>query len=114
VYKSGTPHRLGASIAASHPSSAFINMWGSKLKSLALAISLLSPAALAGLTPGTEKCKGYSAANVKKTGSSLSADLNLIGAGCGIYGEDLKQLKLEVNYDTGEFSGLLEELRICF
>ncbi|CCX06613.1 family 31 glycosyl hydrolase [Pyronema domesticum] len=77
-------------------------MWGSKLTSVLLAVTALSPQVLAGLTPGTEKCQGYAASNVKKSISGLTADLSLNGNGCAIYGSDLKSLKLEVNYETNE------------
>ncbi|KAF8545189.1 hypothetical protein BDD12DRAFT_812334 [Trichophaea hybrida] len=77
-------------------------MWNEQLKSILLATALLSPQALAGLTPGTDKCKGYTAQNVLKHDSGLTADLKLIGAGCGLYGKDLPGLRLEVNYETDE------------
>ncbi|KAI1140562.1 glycoside hydrolase family 31 protein [Hypoxylon sp. FL0543] len=45
-------------------------------------------------------CPGYSASNVVKTASGLTADLTLAGEACNVYGTDLKDLTLEVSYDT--------------
>lgn len=52
-------------------------------------------------------CPGYKASNVKTTASSLTADLKLAGPGCDVYGTDLKELTLEVVYETGRFSAQL-------
>ncbi|KAI1270100.1 hypothetical protein F5Y18DRAFT_367106 [Xylariaceae sp. FL1019] len=46
-------------------------------------------------------CSGYKASNVKTTHSGLTADLKLAGKACNVYGTDLKELTLEVTYDTG-------------
>ncbi|KAI1149403.1 glycoside hydrolase family 31 protein [Nemania diffusa] len=45
-------------------------------------------------------CPGYSASNVRTTASGLTAALTLAGKGCDVYGTDLKDLVLEVSYDT--------------
>ncbi|KAG9074615.1 hypothetical protein FS749_013796, partial [Ceratobasidium sp. UAMH 11750] len=45
-----------------------------------------------------DSCKGYTAKNVKTNSNGLTADLTLV-ATCGIYGNDVKQLKLEVKYE---------------
>ncbi|KAF2969592.1 hypothetical protein GQX73_g3965 [Xylaria multiplex] len=45
-------------------------------------------------------CPGYSASKVKTTASGLTAALTLAGEGCDVYGTDLKDLILEVSYDT--------------
>ncbi|KAI1389954.1 glycoside hydrolase family 31 protein [Hypoxylon trugodes] len=45
-------------------------------------------------------CPGYTASNVIKTASGLTADLTLAGEACNVYGTDLKDLTLEVSYDT--------------
>ncbi|KAJ8126578.1 hypothetical protein O1611_g7060 [Lasiodiplodia mahajangana] len=45
-------------------------------------------------------CPGYAASNVKTTASGLTASLTLAGKGCGVYGTDLKNLVLEVSYDS--------------
>jgi alpha-glucosidase len=45
-------------------------------------------------------CKGYSASDVKTSGSTLTATLNLVGDGCAVYGPDIKRLQLQVEYQT--------------
>jgi alpha-glucosidase len=47
-------------------------------------------------------CPGYMASNVVKTDSSLTADLTLAGPACNAYSEDIKNLKLLVEYQTGK------------
>ena len=47
-------------------------------------------------------CPGYKASNVESTATGLTADLSLAGEACDVYGTDLKNLVLEVSYDTGE------------
>lgn len=49
-------------------------------------------------------CPGYQASNVKLTAHGLTADLALAGDACNTYGYDLKDLKLEVEYQTGKAS----------
>lgn len=49
-----------------------------------------------------EDCAGYTATNVNQQGSSLTADLTLAGDHCDSYGTDLENLKLLVEYQTGE------------
>lgn len=48
-----------------------------------------------------DDCPGYQALNVKEQVSSLTADLVLNGDPCNAYGEDLQNLKLLVEYQTG-------------
>lgn len=45
---------------------------------------------------------GYVASNVQTTGTGLTADLALAGPATNSYGMDIENLKLSVNYDTGE------------
>lgn len=47
-------------------------------------------------------CPGYTASNVKSTALGLTADLTLAGEACNVYGTDLKDLVLDVSYDTGK------------
>lgn len=49
----------------------------------------------------TADCPGYRASNVVETETGLTADLTLAGAACNVYGRDLENLKLSVNYDNG-------------
>ncbi|KFY48908.1 hypothetical protein V495_00923 [Pseudogymnoascus sp. VKM F-4514 (FW-929)] len=48
------------------------------------------------------KCPGYKASNVKVGKSSLTADLKLAGKACNVYGDDLKSLTLEVEYESDD------------
>jgi alpha-glucosidase len=47
------------------------------------------------------ECPGYTASNVKNDGSTVTADLSLAGTACNVYGNDLTNLKLLVEYQTG-------------
>jgi alpha-glucosidase len=46
-------------------------------------------------------CPGYKASNIEDDGSTFTADLTLAGKPCNVYGRDLVDLKLEVEYQTG-------------
>ena len=48
-----------------------------------------------------ESCPGYAASNVQDDGARVTADLALSGTACNVYGDDLTDLKLEVEYQTG-------------
>ncbi|ORX95973.1 glycosyl hydrolases family 31-domain-containing protein [Clohesyomyces aquaticus] len=48
------------------------------------------------------ECPGYAASNVKKTDSSLTADLTLAGPACNLFSTDLVDLKLSVEYQTND------------
>ncbi|KAK3941275.1 putative glycoside hydrolase [Diplogelasinospora grovesii] len=45
-------------------------------------------------------CPGYKASNVKTSATGLTADLQLAGKACNVYGTDLDNLILEVTYET--------------
>ena len=62
--------------------------------------AVLASAALAASAP-IESCPGYTASNVKQTANSLTADLTLAGEACNVFGEDIQDLKLLVEYQTG-------------
>lgn len=47
-------------------------------------------------------CPGYEASNVKKSDSSITADLTLAGDACDAYGKDIKDLKLLVEYQSSK------------
>lgn len=49
-----------------------------------------------------DNCPGYKASNVQTTDSGLTAELSLAGAACNVYGDDLKDLILQVTYETGK------------
>lgn len=52
------------------------------------------------LSASLEKCPGYKVSNIRDNGHTLEADLRLAGEACNVYGEDLRQLKLRVEYQT--------------
>ena len=47
------------------------------------------------------QCPGYTASNIQQTSSGLTADLTLAGEPCNVYGTDLRDLTLTVEYQTG-------------
>ena len=47
-------------------------------------------------------CPGYIAKSQQKTQSGFYADLSLAGKACNVFGTDLPDLKLEVEYQTSE------------
>lgn len=51
-----------------------------------------------------DSCSGYSVSNYKDNGKSLVADLTLKGSPCNIYGDDIKNLKLLVEYQSSELT----------
>lgn len=46
-------------------------------------------------------CPGYAASNVRDEGGRVTAELKLAGTACNVYGDDLTDLRLEVEYQTG-------------
>lgn len=81
-----------------------------QIRSLVLLSSLGLASAASVLIPrvvDVDSCPGYSAKNVKQSSHGFVADLTLAGEACNIYGTDLKDLKLEVTYDSGWFSPVL-------
>jgi alpha-glucosidase len=48
-----------------------------------------------------DTCPGYTASNVQNDGARVTADLALAGTACNVYGDDLTNLRLEVEYQTG-------------
>lgn len=45
-------------------------------------------------------CSGYKAANVQTTKKGLTADLSLAGPACNVYGNDIEELKLTVEFQA--------------
>lgn len=52
-------------------------------------------------------CPGYKASNVLTSYSGLTADLTLAGTACNVYGTDLTDLTLTVEYQTGELYSIV-------
>lgn len=61
-------------------------------------LGFLPGSILAGSNSG---CPGYAASHITTTPTGLSAILTLAGTPCNIYGQDLKDLKLQVEYQSG-------------
>lgn len=49
-----------------------------------------------------DACPGYNAVHVSSQGAKLTADLTLAGKACNVFGDDIKNLKLQVTYETSE------------
>lgn len=74
------------------------------LGALALAISTVtaSPYPLARRQNSTDSsCPGYRATDIKTSANGLTAKLTLAGTPCNIYGNDIEDLTLTVEYQTG-------------
>lgn len=65
-------------------------------------ISALFALVASGLAVAQKTCPGYRASNVQQTASGLTANLNLAGPACNIYGTDLRNLTLTVEYQSGK------------
>ena len=63
---------------------------------------LLASAAYTVTAASVDSCPGYVASNLVQTDTAFTADLKLAGAACNAYGLDLTDLKLLVEYQTGE------------
>lgn len=65
---------------------------------------LVDAAAIARSSSDASSCPGYKASNVvEKKGHVTGADLKLAGAACNVYGTDLNNLKLLVEYQTSQY-----------
>lgn len=64
---------------------------------------LLASVAYTATAASVESCPGYVASNLVQTDTAFTADLKLAGAPCNAFGQDLADLKLLVEYQTGEF-----------
>lgn len=56
--------------------------------------------ALASIIHGQD-CPGYKASNIEETDFGLTADFTLAGDACDIFGTDIEDLRLIVEYQTG-------------
>jgi alpha-glucosidase len=70
------------------------------------ASSVLVSSASAGILPRQQNgtlasCPGYKASGVETTGNGLTATLTLAGTACNVYGTDLEELTLTVEYQSG-------------
>lgn len=69
----------------------------------ALFVLPLVGAAVIGPRQNNQSCPGYKASNIQEGDNTLSADLTLAGTSCNTYGTDLRDLKLLVEYQTGQY-----------
>lgn len=53
-------------------------------------------------TDSNSTCPGYRASDVQTTANGLTAKLTLAGTPCNLYGTDLEDLTLTVEYQTGK------------
>ncbi|KAB2108598.1 putative alpha/beta-glucosidase [Alternaria gaisen] len=72
------------------------------LLALGTAVPALAGSLVQRQSSSLEGCPGYTASNLKDDGSRVTADLSLAGAACNVYGEDMTDLKLEVEYQTAD------------
>ena len=49
-----------------------------------------------------ERCPGYTASNIQQDATGLTADLTLAGPQCNVYGNDIEDLTLAVEYQSKE------------
>lgn len=47
-------------------------------------------------------CPGYKASGIETTANGLTASLTLAGTACNVYGTDLEELTLTVEYQSGK------------
>ena len=66
--------------------------------------------AAAVLAQDISSCPGYVASNVKHDTKQISADLTLDGSPCNAYGDDIKDLKLLFEYQTGVYRLMKHEV----
>ena len=67
---------------------------------MALSLSLLLGAFLTAQSLAQSECPGYTASNVQQSSTGLTAELQLAGQACDVYGTDLPNLRLTVEYQT--------------
>jgi hypothetical protein len=67
--------------------------------------------ATAATAASVDSCPGYNAGAILSSRSSLTADLSLAGDACNVYGDDLDNLRLLVEYQTGKLTMALKSRR---
>jgi alpha-glucosidase len=72
------------------------------LFALGAAVPALASSLVQRQSSSLEGCPGYTASNLQNDGSRVTADLTIAGTACNVYGDDLTDLKLEVEYQTGQ------------
>jgi hypothetical protein len=83
----------------------YVDMWSSKfLTGVVYAGSVFGAAITPRQVGPRDNCPGYAVSNVQQTPTGLTADLSLAGTACNVFGNDVRDLKLLVNYDAGIYS----------
>jgi alpha-glucosidase len=72
------------------------------LRTLAGVAGILSSLSTSATSTTIATCPGYSLKDVVQTTASLTATLQLAGKGCNVYGPDIEDLSLLVEYQTGK------------
>lgn len=98
-YKAGSPSR-----EVGRDRFRFLKMLLKAFYGLALLRSVSGTAVVRKQTTGNiNGCPGYSASDIVNTDTGLTAKLTLAGPACNVYGTDIHNLRLAVNYDSGTF-----------
>ena len=86
----------------------FVKMYSSRFwTGLTYALPVFGAAIQQRQADSRRGCPGYRAENVQTTASGLTADLTLAGTACDVFGRDIGDLRLLVNYDSGIYSLVL-------
>jgi len=75
-------------------------MIGKGLVFLGAALPALATELVKRQSGSLDSCPGYTASNVQNDGGRVTANLALAGTACNVYGDDLTDLRLEVEYQT--------------
>jgi len=97
---------IGAGLTTFSPSPISYRLFGENTNSTAImhfsnAFFMLLGAVSGAVAASIDDCPGYTATNVVRSATGLTADLTLAGPACNVYGYDLGALKLLVEYQTG-------------
>ena len=87
-------------------------MAGQPLLRVSLSFLLTGLIALKVYASSIDSCPGYTASNVQNGNGKITADLSLGGDACNVYGTDLPDLRLLVEYQTSTYRILLREVRL--
>ena len=68
------------------------------------ALALLALQTRLAASQSVSDCPGYQVSNYQTSGNSITADLTLAGTACNVYGNDITNLKLLVEYQSRSLS----------
>ena len=75
-------------------------MFGNHLSIVFVSLVLTTTSFLGALASSIDSCPGYTATNIQNQNGKITADLSLAGDACDVYGTDLPDLRLLVEYQT--------------